>query len=322
MGIHMMDTSNSYNSDGDGYGFSGGYESAPGQGVGGSLESESSLGVDSGALRPSSSSSFGYSPQASRAIEASLAAARSLVDPLTKVIPWEHLPKNERFYSFGPEFLPYIASSVKLRLLIESKMAWGGAGHCRKLATAVADHLESQNSYGLSLWEASDDYRDLLKKRVGSEYEVDVVESLSKGQDVVLDQWLGHYRKYLDKQLKKLGRVGVNLANIPYTAGPVEIKKAVEQLLGWEGSVSAIDPWWQKDSWNHDGTVTVYMPKVAANDLVARCEEQALMIRPVRGSGGPRIIKAWLAKGFRAGYSQQATEGSEGSVSQSLDSWS
>lgn len=269
-------------------------------------------------LSQSHVSNSGYSSQSSKGLEASLASARSLVDPLTKVIPWEHLPKPDRYYNFGPEFLPYISCMVKIRLLIESRMAWGGAGHCRKLTTAVENYLDSQYSYGLSLWEGSDNYRDLFKKRAGLDSGMEESISVVKGDDVVLDQWLGHYRKYVDKQAKKLGRVGVNIANIPYTAGPWDIKRAVEQLLGWEGSVSAIDPWWQKGSWNHDGTVTLYMPKVAANDLVSRCAEQQLVIRPPRGAGGPRVIKAWLSKGARAGYSQQA---SEGSVSESLDHW-
>ena len=251
-----------------------------------------------------------------------MAAARALVDPLTKVIPWEHLPKNERLYCFGVEFLSYLSHTVKLRLFIESKMAWGGAGHCRKLPTTVSNHLESQYAYGLSLWESSDDYRDLLKKRASSPLDLDNLVILAKGDDVVLDQWLGHYRKYLDKQSKKLGRVGINLANIPYTAGPVEIKRSVEQLLGWEGSVSAIDPWWQKDSWSHDGTVTVYMPKVAANDLVEKCEQEQLVIRPPRGSGGPRVIKAWLAKTARSSGQQAASsKTSKEDVSGSLDNW-
>lgn len=280
----------------------------------GAYSHESDLNEVSGV----SSSSSGYTGESSKVLEASLAAAKVLIDPLTKVIPWEHLPKTERFYNFGPEFLQHISNTVKLRLLMESKMAWGGAGHCRKLSTSVENHLESQYSYGLSLWESSDDYRDLLKRRAGSDYEGGEVDIIASGEDVVLDQWFGHYRKYLDKRAKKLGRVGVNLANIPYTAGPLDIKRAVETLLGWEGSVSAIDPWWQKESWNHDGTVTVYMPKVAANDLIARCEQQQLSIRPSRGAGGPRLIKAWLSKGARAGYSQQA---SEGSVSKSLDNW-
>jgi len=286
----------------------------------------------------SNSDSLGYTAQSSKALEANLAAARALVDPLTKSIPWEHLPREERVYTFGPEFLQFLSDPVRLRLLIESRMAWGGAGHCRKLTSSVTNHLDSLYSYGISLWQTSDDYHDLLKSRSGSTpTNSDKGQGQSwggeegggpivLGQDAVLDQWFSHYRKYLDKQAKKMGRVGVNLANIPYTAGPIDIKRAVEQLLGWEGSVSAIDPWWQKEAWNHDGTVTVYMPKVAANDLVARCEQQELMIRPPRGAGGPRIIKAWLAKGVRAGISPQSSEHSEDSsseshVSQSLDNW-
>jgi hypothetical protein len=289
------------------------------------IEYASSFGEfgESGDAETAGASSYranqGYSTQSSKALEASLAAARALVDPLTKVIPWEHLPKNDRLYNFGVEYLQYLSPMVKLRLLIENRMAWGGAGHCRKLVSSVANHLDSQYAYGLSLWESSDAYGDLLKKRNTSPYEAQAELSIVKGDDVVLDQWLSHYRKYLEKQGKKFGRVGVNLANIPYNAGPLDIKRAVEQLLGWEGSVSAIDPWWQKDSWNHDGTVTVYMPKVAAADLVDKCLQQQLVIRPSKGAGGPRIVKGWLAKGFKAGYSQQATEET---VSESLDNWS
>lgn len=287
------------------------------------LERVDSSRGHSGSRSYSNSDSLGYTAQSSKALEASLAAAKALVDPLTKSIPWEHLPKEERAYTFGPEFLQFLSDSVRLRLLIESRMAWGGAGHCRKLTSSVTNHLDSLYSYGISLWQASDDYRDLLKSRSGSSNRDQAENVIVLGQDAVLDQWFGHYRKYLDKQAKKLGRVGVNLANIPYTAGPIDIKRAVEQLLGWEGAVSAIDPWWQKESWNHDGTVTVYMPKVAANDLLLRCEQQELMIRPPRGSGGPRLIKAWLAKGGRAGVSPQASEDSNSGnhVSQSLDNW-
>lgn len=270
--------------------------------------------------------SSGYTARSSKALEASLSAAKSLVDPLTKSIPWEHLPKDERLYSFGPEFVQFLSDSVRIRLLIENRMAWGGAGHCRKLTTSVANQLESLYSFGLSLWNDSGDSRDLLKSRSGTGSSILPNDSVVLEQDVVLNQWLGHYRKYLDKQLKKLGRVGVNLANIPYTAGPVDIKRAVEQLLGWAGSVSAIDPWWQKHSWNHDGTVTVYMPRVAANDLVERCQQQQLIIRPSKGAGGPRVIKAWLAKGSRSGPSQSEIEDSDSSeqashVAQSLDKW-
>lgn len=237
------------------------------------------------------------------------------IDSLTKQIPWERVPKDGRSYLFGEDFLPYLSLEMKFRLLLESKMAWGGAGHCRKLMPRVATVLETSYGYGITLWEASDDVSDLLKKRSSSptnisQQSLELEDDSNSDQllrDVVLQQWLGHYRKFLDKQAKKVGRVAVNLANIPYTAGPLEIKKSVEDLLAWEGAVVAIDPWWQDDRWNHDGTVTVYMPKVAAADLVTKASEGLLSISPVvRGrvrsnastvsSTSPRRIKAWLTR--------------------------
>ena len=258
-----------------------------------------------------------YTVESSKALEVSLASARALVDPLTKLIPWEHLPKTDRNYNFGPEFLSYLSLPVRLRILIEHRMGWGGAGHCRRLKHATANHLEARFGYALGLWETSGDNRDLSKHRNPSGYEDK--EILDVDADPVLKQWLGHYRKYLDKQAKKLGRVGVNLANIPYTAGPGDIKKAVVELLEWSGCVSAIDPWWQKQAWNHDGTVTVFMPKVAANDLVTRCEQGLLILRPPRGPSNPRVIKAWFAKPRGAGDGVDSSNTNQ--VSQSLDSW-
>lgn len=238
----------------------------------------------------------GYTPQNSKVLEARLSEARALIDPLTKRIPWEHLPKTSRLYTFGVEVLQYLAPSVKVRLLIEHKMAWGGAGHCRKLTTQVFNFLEAQVGYGLSSWEGSEDYRSLSKQRANTNYHADMVDIFAVEHDPVLEQWLGHYRKFLEKQTRKAGRVGVNLANVPYTCGPKEVKEGVEGLLGWKGSVAAIDPWWKKDVWEHDGTVTVYLPKVAAQELVDKCQNSQLTLMP-KGGSKPRAIKAWFSKG-------------------------
>jgi hypothetical protein len=258
----------------------------------------------------------GYDPQNSKVLEAKLAQARALIDPLTKKIPWEHLPKTSRYYNIGAEVLPYLSNSVKMRLLIEHKMAWGGAGHCRKLSAQVFNFLEGHLGFGLSAWEASDDYRSLSKERVATGYQAD---SLNVEQDSVLEQWLGHYRKFLDKQAKKVGRVAVNLASVPYAAGPKEIKETLETFLGWKGCVSAIDPWWKKDVWVHDGTVTVYLPKVAANQVLDACQEGKFTIS-AKSSGPSRVIKAWLAK-TGSGGSSESTDTYDQGLNAAEDIW-
>jgi len=259
----------------------------------------------------------GYSPQNAKVLEARLSEAKALVDPLTKRIPWENLPKTSRSYNFGVEVLPYLTGAVKVRLLIEHKMACGGAGHCRRLRKQVHDFLEGQVGYGLGTWELSEDYRSLSKQRVASNYHSDMTDVFFVEPDTVLEQWLGHYRKFLEKQIKKAGRVGVNLANVPYNCGPKEVKDGVESLLGWKGSVFAIDPWWKKDVWEHDGTVTVYLPKVAAHELVDKCKEGQLSL--VGKGGTPRVLKAWFSKGPEE--ASNASYSSSGASISSEDLW-
>lgn len=254
----------------------------------------------------------GYNPQNSKVLEARVSEARGLIDPLTKKIPWENLPRNSRMYTFGVEVLPYLSGAVKVRLLIEHKMACGGAGHCRRVDDKVSNFLEGQVGYGLGSWEHSEDYTSLSKHRVAPNYHTDMVDIFHVEPDTVLEQWLGHYRKFLEKQVKKAGRLGVNLGNIPYSCGPKEVKDGVESLLGWKGCVFAIDPSWRKDVWEHDGTVTVYVPKVAANDLVQKCREGLLTLSPKTGST-KKVIKAWIDKSLLGGASGSSTLGGQGS---------
>jgi hypothetical protein len=194
-------------------------------------------------------------------------------------------------YNFGVEVLPYLSGAVKVRLLIEHKMAIGGAGHCRQVEQQVYNFLEGQVGYGLVSWELSEDYASLSKQRAAPNYHTDMVDIFAVEPDIVLEQWLGHYRKFLEKQAKKAGREAVHLGNVPYNCGPKEVKDGVEDLLGWKGCVFAIDPWWRKDVWEHDGTVTVYVPKVAASDLVQKCRDGALTLTPKKGTS--KKIKAW-----------------------------
>jgi hypothetical protein len=246
-------------------------------------------------MSSSQGSDGSYSSENSKVLEARLREARALIDPLTKRIPWEHLPKTPRNYTFGTEVISYLAGAVKVRLLIEHKMAWGGAGHCRKLNQQVYNFLESQVGYGLTSWELNEDYRSLSKQRASTDYNMSLSDTFAVEPDIVLEQWLGHYRKFLEKQAKKAGRVAVNLANVPYMCGPKEVKDGVEALLGWKGCVSAIDPWWKRDAWEHDGTVTVYLPKIAAQDLVTKCQNSELTLFGKKSSV-PRVIKGWYAK--------------------------
>lgn len=72
------------------------------------------------------------------------------------------------------------------------------------------------------------------------------------------------------------------MTNLPYRAGPEEIKAFVERTLEKENCVKAMDPWWAKKGWVHDGGVTVYLDEKDAMKLLDAGAEELVFSAEMR----------------------------------------
>ena len=160
------------------------------------------------------------------------------------------LPVEERGYTFGTEWLPEIRTTTKVALLTEHLLAKAGAGHARKCRPEVAAELQNTVACHIDI------------------HGVPTPDYVASGNDSDLAAWAARAAKFRDKQKTKAESWGVNLSNLPFKAGPQDIKKFVEDLLDKPGCVKAIDPWWAKAGWVHNGGATVFLDELDARELL------------------------------------------------------
>lgn len=172
-------------------------------------------------------------------------------DERTGFIPKEKLPGTLKTISAGPEWLDYLSGPDKAMLMLENLMAKGGAGHARRLRTDTEEALHKMISYAIDIHSGLTE--DFLEKNKSNK------ELLA---------WNERYKKFLQKQKKKGENYAINITNIPYRATREEIESLIDDLLGSKGNVQAIDPWWCKDAWRHDGGCTIYVKKEHAEKLL------------------------------------------------------
>jgi hypothetical protein len=189
---------------------------------------------------------------------------KGMINPATDWIDWARLPAEERHYKFGPEVLPFLRSSTKLVLLIEDQMARGGAGHARRSNPEVLAELEKAVGKYLSPEGIADR------------------EYVASSNDDELVAWAARAEKFAAKQVIKDNSWGINLTNLPFRAGPEEIKGFVERTLEKKGCVLAMDPWWAKKGWIHDGGVTVYLSEKDAQHLLDAGAEELVFSPELR----------------------------------------
>lgn len=169
---------------------------------------------------------------------------KSCIDPDTGWIGWESLPRSSRAYHFGPQWLKFVKNSTKLILLMENEMARGGAGHARRLREDAAIELGK-----------------LYQGALATEGGLDKKTLEAHKDDEHLVAWNQRHIKFRHKIKIKEKSCGLNIANIPYKAGPEDINKYVDKVLEKDGCIKAIDPWWARDGWYHQGSVTIYVTK-------------------------------------------------------------
>lgn len=175
---------------------------------------------------------------------------KTATNPETGWVEAQRLPAEEKQYSFGTDWLPFMRSTTKVALLVEHQLARKNAGHARTCRIEVVSELD---------------------KTVGKQLEPDgtvKADYLAHSLDGNLTAWAERAAKFSEKQKAKKEAWGINLTNVPFKAGPVEIKNTIERILEKEGCVKAIDPWWAKKGWVHDGGVTVFLNEKDATDLL------------------------------------------------------
>jgi len=209
-------------------------------------------------------------------------AVLPLLNPNTGWVDLASLPQTSRLYTFGKEFIPFLQASTQIRLLIEHLMGAEGAGQCKRLWAETAAEI-SKNFLPALLPEGG----------IKPDY------LASADPNCNLDAWGTRYKAFCEKQKVKGENVGINLNNIPYKAGPEQIRKLVEDALDAPGAIKAMDPWWKKESWSHDGAVTIYLSEKNARELLSIASRQELKLFWTHPMPKDWVIKAWPHKKSR-----------------------
>lgn len=173
-----------------------------------------------------------------------------VLNPKTGRVELARLPQTKKTYRFGPEWIEYLSGEDITILAIEHELSIGGAGRAKRLRNDCISLIQEAAASRI-------DPQGGIKP-----------EYLETHPGETLAAWNERHIKFHEKQRIKKEAFGVNVTNLPYRAGPNLIKKFLEEAIGRDGAILAMDPWWSKEGWVHDGGVTVYTKEDHARKLI------------------------------------------------------